>query len=290
MTIIRNQKLTYQQLKDLSRLSLICKAVDGNHIALYKHMLGNKRPFSTNLLYYQKKKLIGFLSTFYFYEDACEVPLMIAPAFRKKGIAKALLQEILPIIPQGVIESLIFSSPKDLNNDWLLAHNFRYKSSEYQMQLHQKKPMVLTNTVLDIRRATDDDLSIIADLDCAAFQIPLGDKSSRIYSLLKDPKYTIFLAFKEGVPVGKAHVHLQKDIARLTDIAIFPNFQGQGFGSELIRFCINYCVDNNHSRIILDVETTNQLALKLYDRLGFTISNAYDFWIIPITDVQNLLN
>jgi hypothetical protein len=49
----------------------------------------------------------------------------------------------------------------------------------------------------------------------------------------------------------------------------------------LIKSCINHALINNKPKIILDVETSNESALKLYDGLGFAIINAHDYWSTP---------
>jgi len=286
MSITRNQQLTCQQLEELNLLCADCKATDCNIVAIYKHLLSQNRPTSCNLLYYHRKQLIGFLSTFFFYEDACEVPLMVAPAFRKQGIAKRMLREILPLIATDRIKSLLFSSPNGLNDPWLLTRGFNYQSSEYQMQKWQNERMVERNNSLVIRLATPADLPAICAIDGACFQQTLDDMSIRLHTLLHEPNYSVFIALKEGEPIGKAHIHLTSDGARLSDIAIIPPFQGQGLGTAVLTHCINYCLTAKQSNIVLDVETNNQLALRLYTRLGFVISNAYDFWSIPVKKLR----
>jgi len=118
-------------------------------------------------------------------------------------------------------------------------------------------------------------------LDSACFPSSTHDMSKRFYRLLVDPHYKIFILHNNGVPIGKAHVYHPTDEVRLTDIAILPDRQGQGFGGYLLAYCVNHCLAAQQHLIFLDVETTNQHALKLYKRLGFHVINAYDFWSIP---------
>ena len=280
--LIQNHQLTQQQLFDLDHLCNECKSEDGNIVAIYKHYLSQNRPRLCNMLYYHKKKLIGFLSTFFFYKDACEITVMVKPNFRGQGIASHMIKKILPLIREENLGSLIFSTPHDLNNDWLSKHGFQYLHSEYQMQLLQHYPLSIANQSLVIRLATQSDLAIICAIDHACFESPQPDLPIHIQNLLYDPNYKIFIAELAGVPIGKAHLDIKPETTRLTDIAILPKFQKRGFGSNMLTYCINYSLMANQSNLSLNVETKNQQALKIYTRLGFKVNNAYDFWTIPI--------
>ena len=284
--VIRNHQLNAQQLIDLDTLCASCKQLDGNIVAIYKHLLSQYRSIQGNLLYYQQEQLIGFLSLFFFYEDTCEIALMVAPESRRQRIALQMLKDVLPLIDHQQIKTLLFSTPPDLNDHWLPAQEFRYQNSEYQMQRQQREPIITPNKSLLIRPATTTDLPALCAIDKACFPLPHPAMAIRFQQLLHDPNYTLFIAEKEGVVIGKVHLYWQQDSARLTDIAILPHVQGCGFGSVMLAYCINYCLTANRSTINLDVETTNKDALNLYLRLGFTINNAYDFWTIPVERMQ----
>ena len=279
--LIQNHQINAQQLAQLDVLSTDCKIADGNIVAIYRHLLIDYRPASCNILHYHEEQLIGFLSTFFFYEDRCEMTVMVAPAFRRQGIAKRMLYEILPLIHARNIKTLVFSTPHDLNNLWLMALGFSYQHSEYQMHRQQNEPVAIQDDSLTVRLATHADIPALCFIDSACFSKQQLDMTSRFDNLLNEPNYKLLILHREGVPIGKAHLHLQQDNTRLTDLAILPPVQGLGFGSTLIAHCINYSLATKQPNVILDVETINQQALKLYIHLGFVINNACDFWTIP---------
>lgn len=279
--LTRNQQLNIQQLADLDALCADCKNTDENIVAIYKHLLSQHRPVSCNILYYQQHQLIGFLSTFFFYKDTCEITMMVAPAFRRKSIATHLLNEIIPLIYDQRVKTLIVSTPHTLDNDWLSAKGFDYQNSEYQMQRKSCEPILMTHKSLIVRPATNEDIPILCAIDSTCFPLPLSDSATHFQHLLYNPNYKLFVAQHEQEVIGKAHLSWQQDSARLTDIAILPKAQKRGFGSEIVGHCINYCLSSNQSTIRLDVETNNKDALRLYTRLGFSIINASDFWTIP---------
>ena len=280
--LTHNQQLTAQQLSDLEKLSADCKQVDNYTTAIYTHLLKEYRPRACHLFYYHENQLIGFLSPYFFYDDACEITLMVAPKARRKGIATLMLQEALSRIQSSQLKTLIFSAPHHLNDHWLPDKGFCYQESEYQMELQLQGPVIEPQRGLLIRPATTADHSALCAIDRACFSQAGVETEARFHELLQAPNYQLVIAQKEQELIGKMHIAWQANNARFSDIAILPEHQGQGFAKAMLSHCINQCWVTHHPIIHLDVETTNQSALKLYTRLGFLISNAYDFWSIPI--------
>ncbi len=280
--MVNNHQLNTQQLNDLEHLGNRCKMSDGNYLNVYPHILIQNRPMPCNVLYYQEERLIGFLSAFFFYEDTTELVVMVDPSFRKRGVATQLIHQIMPLLLLQKIKHLVFPAPHNLNDTWLTAKHFVHQNSEYQMQYKGNQPIALRINNLTVRDATEVDVPVLCNMDNACFPSSAHDMSKRFYMLLNDPHYKIFILLNKGIPIGKAHVYHPTDEARLTDIAVLPHHQGQGFGGYLLAHCVNHCLAAEQHLISLDVETTNQHALKLYKRLGFDVINAYDFWSIPI--------
>mgnify|MGYP003393744550 CR=1 FL=1 len=114
-----NQQLTESQWHDFVKLSELCEAKDGGLPALYGHLLRQKRDSKSNLLYYEKGVLVGFLAGYFFYEDGCEISLMVAPSYRKKGIAAQLLSTLLPLLISKGTRQVIFSLSGAFRLHWL---------------------------------------------------------------------------------------------------------------------------------------------------------------------------
>src|SRR4051812_19799815 len=92
--ILQNNQLSALQLQQLHELAALCQTTDGGVPCLYPHLLKEKRETDNNLLYYKNNQLIGFLSVYFFYADACEISLMVHPDYRQQKIATQLLQPI----------------------------------------------------------------------------------------------------------------------------------------------------------------------------------------------------
>jgi ribosomal protein S18 acetylase RimI-like enzyme len=295
--LIATDQLTPHQLAEVDALVLACQQVDINRIAIYRHLLENKRPMRCNFLYYHENQLIGFLRAFFFSHHTCEIALMVAPSHRRRGVASVLLKEVIPLVSGQSTEKLLFSCPHKIHDEWLLARGFIYENSEYQMTYTAKHALPQLEVDHAIRHAVESDLPLLVDMDYACFSTQNPEIGLTFHGLLCDSTCDIFVLCYQGVPVGKAHVFWHKDNARLTDIAVMPKMQGRGFGSALIIHCIQHILHTHQAklgqaaltRITLDVETNNNTALNLYNRLGFGISNAHDYWGIRLVDFQKIM-
>lgn len=280
--ITRVHQMNGKQIADLELLMNHCKTVDHNTIPVYKHLIDKRHALACNALYYEESKLIGYLRTFFFYADACEIALMVDPAYRRQGVARKLLKEILPIVSLEGIRQLIFSTPKDLHQDWLTAQGLSYRNSEFQMQFDPQKPSAIPFKPMQIRLASAQDIEILVNLDDICFPKKNPNATELFHNLFSTSNCVLFVLTQEDQVVGKAHVFKESDRARITDIGVLPHLRGRGIASALIKHCINHALINNKPKITLDVEVNNTPALKLYDALGFDIVNAHDYWQTPL--------
>ncbi|TAL58561.1 MAG: GNAT family N-acetyltransferase [Legionella sp.] len=284
-----SNQLNAQQLQNLMQLKTKCKQVDGSVPNLYPHILVQSRTFPVNLFYYEQDELLGFLSVFFFYDEAVEVALLVHPSARRKGIASQLLQTIIPQVQSYGISELIFSSPTHLNDSWLKNLNLVYLNSEYCMERDDLNPLLDYNQSLSFREATAKDILILCALDEACFPKKNAKSAERFQQIFDDRNYQIFIVLQNNQPIGKAHLRWEHQGVTLSDIAILPALQAKGYGSALIAYCVNYALGEGKPYVSLDVETHNQRALNLYVRLGFVVQNACDYWSIKAAALQQSL-
>ncbi|KTC73933.1 hypothetical protein Lbir_0989 [Legionella birminghamensis] len=287
--LLRTHQLTDMQMDALTELKNKCKAIDGGLPSLYPHILRLKRETANNLLYYQDNQLVAFLSVYFFYEDACEISILVDPDTRRLGLASKLLFNIFPLVQSKKMNRLIFSMAHQLNDHWLAPLGFIYQQSDYHMLRQSYEPILENHSSLSFRKATFDDSGLLCEIDNAAFKNEVVSNIERFTQIMEDPNYSIYLAIKGEEAVGKAHIHWQHDKATFSDIAILPEFQGQGFGSTLLAYCINKALMQETYKLALDVETTNQNALNLYLRHDFKIASVHDYWIIDVENAHKIL-
>ena len=131
---------------------------------------------------------------------------------------------------------------------------------------------------MQLRPATLDDVPAIRLLVTEAYQryVPLigkppspmlDDYAARVREDL------VFVGESDGVIAGVLVLKSQSDHMLLHNIAIAPRVQGQGLGTELVRFAETQARDRGHSELRLYTHEVMQENVRLYQRLGFAITH-----------------
>ncbi len=130
---------------------------------------------------------------------------------------------------------------------------------------------MLTN----IRPMTLDDVTAVAAIEKAVFPFPWGEQAFRdclrvnfsawvVESIETDRPLS-----KPGI-VGYAVVMTVLDESELLNIAISPDHQGQQLGEYLMHFMLAQLMARGIKIIFLEVRKSNQIAIRLYQKLNFT--------------------
>ncbi len=146
-----------------------------------------------------------------------------------------------------------------------------------------------------IRPAQKEDAEILAHAEQVIAQVPgllvscpeelTVDKFQDLIVKLSDPsKGHYIVAQKDNVIVGHALLNcnaLQRiaHIAHLT-IAVHSGFQGQGIGTLLLGYLIDWARQSaNIEKIILHVRSTNARAIALYKKFNFVEEGRFSNWV-----------
>jgi ribosomal protein S18 acetylase RimI-like enzyme len=76
------------------------------------------------------------------------------------------------------------------------------------------------------------------------------------------------LILSHGEPVGRLYVAREKEMIRILDITLLPQYRSAGIGTPLIKDLINEAMETSRPLQIY-VESFNP-SLRLFERLGFT--------------------
>jgi ribosomal protein S18 acetylase RimI-like enzyme len=94
--------------------------------------------------------------------------------------------------------------------------------------------------------------------------------SVRPVSVIVGHLVTVLLQNNAGVFV--AYGHLERERGRLwLGLAVADNYQGQGYGTQMLRYLINSAFEQQEEAIYLSVDKSNDIAIRLYIKKGFFI-------------------
>jgi len=95
----------------------------------------------------------------------------------------------------------------------------------------------------------------------------------------------IYLAYIEENPVGFIQLYpifssvSMEPMYILNDLFVDSSYRNIGVGGSLIQTAKNLCVEKNFKGMILETQTTNKLAQRLYEKVGFVKDeNLHYFW------------
>ena len=86
---------------------------------------------------------------------------------------------------------------------------------------------------------------------------------------LENENTTYIIAKEKDVVVGFAGISICLDEATLNNIVVKKSCRGRGLGGELLESLIDICSDFNIKTFTLEVNTTNEPAIRLYKKFGF---------------------
>ncbi|MGX7030946.1 ribosomal protein S18-alanine N-acetyltransferase [Vagococcus zengguangii] len=76
----------------------------------------------------------------------------------------------------------------------------------------------------------------------------------------------------QGQLVGFGGIRIEESHAHVTNLAVLPELQGNGIGSELITQLLAFAEGYQVTSITLEVRASNEKAQRLYKSLGFKLS------------------
>lgn len=118
-----------------------------------------------------------------------------------------------------------------------------------------------------IRMATELDLQELMQIENECFSRPYSSES--FLQDLRGDKVKAFVKILNEKIVGFISLYIFLDEANLQQIAVLEDFRRKGIASELIEYSVEYLKQNKVKKIYLEVNETNFVAIKTYEKFGF---------------------
>lgn len=119
-----------------------------------------------------------------------------------------------------------------------------------------------------ISKASVETAGKIAEIEKVNFSMPWSEKS--IIESMNQDNYIFLKAECEKAVVGYVGFYYSFDAGDITNIAVMPDFRRQGIGSRLLLTLIDECKKKNIASIMLEVRASNENAISLYKKIGFS--------------------
>lgn len=276
--------LTNIQLDHIRRLEQACNAFEGLTMKLNWGRLRRRPTGQVNdFLFFEEDELAGFLGLYSFSPTEAEVSAMTHPDYRRRGIFGRLLSAARQELKQRNIPDFLFiceqASRSGLST--MKSIGAGYEFTEHKMVLAQPvKPS--TNPQFEMRPAGPEDLAEMVRLDELCFGISGEVTRRHLEEGLVDLGRLLLIAATEDRTIGKIQVTRIGSEAYISGFCVYPAFRGQGYGTAILTITVERLVAGGHHNITLEVATDNRRALALYERCGFRVITAYDYYRLPV--------
>src|SRR6266496_745842 len=123
-------------------------------------------------------------------------------------------------------------------------------------------------TAVDIRRLTLTDLNTIEEIERLSYPTPWS--RSMFAGELAKPASVCLGAFEGEQLAGYLIISRYVDAWHVMNIAVSPAFRRRGIATALLQRLFELTEDGSRRGYTLEVRVSNEGAIKLYERLGFT--------------------
>ena len=130
----------------------------------------------------------------------------------------------------------------------------------------------------EIRKMEEEDLPMVMEIENLCFIKPWSEKNF-LYEMYENPFANLWVIEMSNASlglksvVGFADYWQTFDSGTLCQIAIHPELQGNGIGSQLLDEVIKDAYAKKIRTMTLEVRKSNEKAIKLYKKFGFTYSH-----------------
>jgi ribosomal protein S18 acetylase RimI-like enzyme len=275
--------LTEEIIKQVRKVEQSCKSYDGLNGSMTLDSSINFDPQMKNLyLFYEEDLLVSVLALFMPTSEAAEISAYTLPEFRRKGYFKQLLNEATKELQKYQVSNLLFvCEPQSKDGmETIKKIGVELDFTEYLLQYnHSAKAFDhVKSTQIELKKATLDDLETMVKLSQLSFDDEYEDAKSMITKAFESESRTQYIAILNEQPIGLGGVYLEDGEVSLFGLGISPNFQGKGFGKELLHLIIEELKHQGIQNITLEVDSNNQTAFQLYRKYGFEIQAAFDYY------------
>ena len=281
--LVKRKGLTRHEIAEIEQLARLCNSYEHLDIKLNWDILYSRPSHETNdFLYYDNGLLAGYLALFSFSANEGEFSGMVHPAYRRQGIFIQLVAEARTECWRRNISHLmlITEQTSQAGRAFVKRITEDFHHAEYKMALETLRPGPRANPYLQFRPAVEADSAMLAHITARAFAMSEYEVNWYTANVMQRSDRSYYLGLLNGVCIGKIEVILNTHEAVICGFGILPEYQGYGYGRQILMHTLQEILATGQRHIVLEVETGNEHALRLYKACGFKITGRYLYYLL----------
>ena len=294
LEIVTRQTLNENDLAAIRGLEGLCNQHDGIRLKLNWDIITDRKPGSNDdfLCFDKNGALAGYLAVYCFGRSEAEISGMVDPSYRRKRICSVLLEHAIEELKARNVRSILFINDRGSasGTEFIKASGAVYDHSEHLMELPGDMEPVKVTGPVELRRAVQDDIELIAGMDSICFNTPVEESRAFYNEAWLDcqehkgaaAKTQMFIVATEGKDIGMIRLNTEKDDIFIYGFGIKPEYRGFGHGRAALGLAVNKALSSRPLHVALEVDCVNDTALSLYKSCGFTTKCTYDYYRVSI--------
>ena len=281
MKLLLTNNLTHSQQIQINELVAAAQQHDGTKRLPFVSNMYNYFPEMQNdILAYEGDALVGVAAIYADVrpDDAgTEVFLIVHPEYRRQGVATELRKQVEATLKQFGYSKYSFVTERrflDANPEFIKNTNLEINpATEFQLSMNPPTTPLPTDDELELSVMTKDLIPAMVKLSRRAFG---GEEETEkpgplhYINTMAKPEMLIYVLKKNGVLLGSTSVDMS-DGYYLFSLEIDPDYQNNGYGTELVKLAVNELTKREPRILTLGVDADNPRALHVYQKAGFSI-------------------
>lgn len=239
----------------------------------FDHVLNHDKEMDCYFIVYAGSLLVGAATVFAPTADEGEIAVCVHPDYRRRGLGSMLLAKVVDVLERHHMSSrILICDAKSISGaSFVRAHANTELFSEYTMRLAHGLPAYV-NGDMAVRIATVADVPRMAEICAAAYGDPLAESKQFIETSMIAVQREGYVGSVGSDLVAVCFISTSAGARSVNTVAVDPRVQNRGYGREFLTKIL-HAQPNDGLKVVLDVNSTNTNAFRLYLRLGFEVES-----------------
>ncbi|MHB8074421.1 GNAT family N-acetyltransferase [Desulfosporosinus fructosivorans] len=282
-------RLILKELKDYSdnevnevhHLEQICQDHDSLKGSIFVDTTMNyNQEMNSIFLMYDDDQLISMLTMFVPTAHEAEITALTLPSQRRKGHFKELLSKAVEeLIKYEIPEVLFVVESQSISGKHVITHlRAHYDFTEYSLRLNPRKYVPLAANRLEHFKPREKDLKRVIDTSMRIFEDSYEDTKGVVVNIFQSATRDQYLGLLNDEIIGMGSSSRDGDEVSIFGFGITPEFRSKGYGYELLHLIVEKLRQSGVREIVIEVDSNNTHAFSLYQKLGFQIETAFEYY------------
>ena len=284
--LVQQRRLSDREKADVVALAAACNAYEGLELKLSVDTPPDDDDAGGNdFLYYTDGALAGYCALDI--GSGVELCGMVHPAYRRRGIGRALLIAATDELRRRGVGKLLLICERNSRTGQAFvtttAAQYRFGELRMRLDLAAFQGSVPPDARLSVREAGRGDIEPLTRILSAAFDDPIDAVRARVERDLRDRHGWFTLARLDGEPIGTLRVVDAGPAANIYAFGPLPVYRGRGLGRRFLEATLDSLRASGYASAGLEVELENANAVALYRSCGFVDTTTYEYYALAVT-------